>query len=380
MIESAGRSGRSSRRVGRGLKLVYGPFLMTTSSRIICPYCGSNEPVDQVCGTCGGLLDPASRAATAQDIGPWFLRVPQRPFFLGFTHARLHRMVRDGQLTANSIVRGPTTGGFWLPADRVPGLAQMLGCCHGCRSLVGSDDQACPRCGVPLGFEHQLSPTAVAVSDKDSGSALELIKHAQYRRIARLQNQVRLQAMALAVAAGVIFLGGVIYFTGIFTSDAIQSDPLAAADSESEAVSTDSNSAVTASESETLPAGSSPPTEVPDSMPEATNTSAELEADPVQDAASDGVAAIEDKLLEQLRDVTPAQGALITRIGELLGIAKSRDRSTLERTEAINDACSLIDDRLVDEQQELMRFRLIALRGEFERARKRLNVEAGMGR
>jgi len=115
-------------------------------------------------------------------------------------------------------------------------------------------------------------------------------------------------------------------------------------------------------------------------MPEATNTSAELEADPVQDAASDGVAAIEDKLLEQLRDVTPAQGALITRIGELLGIAKSRDRSTLERTEAINDACSLIDDRLVDEQQELMRFRLIALRGEFERARKRLNVEAGMGR
>ena len=195
-----------------------------------------------------------------------------------------------------------------------------------------------------------------------------------------MQNQVRLQAMALAVAAGVIFLGGVIYFTGIFTSDAIQSDPLAAADSESEAVSTDSNSAVTASESETLPAGSSPPTEVPDSMPEATNTSAELEADPVQDAASDGVAAIEDKLLEQLRDVTPAQGALITRIGELLGIAKSRDRSTLERTEAINDACSLIDDRLVDEQQELMRFRLIALRGEFERARKRLNVEAGMGR
>jgi hypothetical protein len=251
--------------------------------------------------------------------------------------------------------------------------------------MVGPDDQACSRCGIPLGFEHQLSSVSDASGDENAASALELIKHAQYRKIARLQNQIRIQAMALAVAAGVIFLGGVIYFTGILTSDATPSNPPAATTPETAAVSTDSDSTVTASESEseseseTRPAESSPPPEVPDSMAQATNASTGLEADQVQDPASDGVAAIEDKLLEQLRDVTPAQGALITRIGELLGTANSRDLSAFERTEAINDACRLIDDRLVDEQEELMRFRLIALRGEFERARKRLNVEAEMG-
>jgi RNA polymerase subunit RPABC4/transcription elongation factor Spt4 len=356
---------------------------MTTSSRIICPYCGSNEPLERVCGSCGGLLDLASRAATAQDIGPWFLRAPQRPFFPGFTHSRLHRMVRDGQLKSDSIVRGPTTGGFWMPADRVPGLAQMLGCCHGCQSMVGPDDQACPRCGVPLGFEHQISAPVVAADHQDASAALELIKHAQYRRISRLQNQIRFQAIALAIAAGVIFLGGVIYFSGILEPDPLKQEVL---------VAVDPKPVLTASDPEenpvsTNPAVSTPPAPVEsvalnaamDSTPEASTSSPELEPDPVPEIPPDGVAAIEDKLFKQPRDVTPEQSALITRIGELLGIAKSRDRSAFERNEAIDDACRLIDDHLVDEQDELMQFRLIALRGEFDRARKRLDVEAGMG-
>ena len=355
---------------------------MTSSSRIICPYCGSNERLDRVCASCGGLLDLASRAATAQDIGPWFLRDPARPFFPGFTQLRLHRMVRDGQLKANSIVRGPTTGGFWLPADRVPGLAQMLGRCHGCQGLVGSDDQACPRCGVPLGFEHQIPLSPVQADDQEAASALELIKHAQYRRISRLQNQVRLQAISLAIAAGVIFLGIVVFLTGMLTPSSNGPEEPASAESLPARVEADPPPRPVAESEMSDPEIGGTNTSIETSLEvpnEAPASTAAVESPEMPEAAPNDVAAIEEKLLEQLRDVTPEQGALINRIGELLGVAKSRSRSELERSDAIDEAFRLIDDRLVTEQEDLMRFRLIALRGEFERVRKRLDLESTMG-
>ena len=343
------------RSVRTSADLVYGHVSMTTSTRIICPYCGSNERLQRVCASCGGLLDLASRAATAKDIGPWFLRDPDRPFFPGFTHSRLHRMVRDGQLRADSIVRGPTTDGFWLPADRVPGLAQMLGRCHGCQGLVGSDDQACPRCGVPLGFEHQLPLSPLQAEDQDAASALELIKHAQYRQISRLQNQVRLQAIALAIAAGVLFLGVVVFLTGILTPASPASDdgedPVAVESAPVE-VEVDAPQPIEEAVS-TEPAfeDSTPPSPPP---VEAAAESPAVEVAEAPKSESDGVAAIEEKLLEQLRDVTPEQGALINRIGELLGVAKSRSRSELERSDAIREAFRIIDDQLVNEQEDLM--------------------------
>lgn len=357
---------------------------MPTSSHIICPYCGAEQPTSRACRACGGLLDPASRAATARDIGPWFLRDESRPFFPGCTGERLQRMIRDGQLTPDAIVRGPTTGGFWLPARRVPGLSRLLGLCHGCGAMVGEADEACARCGIGLGFEAPVDAPAASAEPGPPDSALELIKHAQYRQISRLQSQLRLQSIALAVCLGLLFLGGVVWVSGLLetptavpedtaaatapdrfppepTTEAEPSEPVVEA---AEPVRPDAMEAP-ASPSPTEPAAPGNGSESSDVTPE---KAPERPVDPAEE--------VRQQILDQFRDVTPGQASLLTRLGTLFDSASDRSTPLEIRREAVDEGCRLIDERVGEESDDLMRFRLIALREEFEQVRRRIEFDA----
>lgn len=124
---------------------------MPKTKIVICPYCGQAQAQAERCRSCGGLFEPLSRQATHNAMGPWFLRDPGKPFHPGCSYETMVRMIDRGQITKNSIIRGPTTKQFWTVARRVPGMAHLLGYCHNCDASVDPVDHGCHVCGVPFG-------------------------------------------------------------------------------------------------------------------------------------------------------------------------------------------------------------------------------------
>lgn len=122
--------------------------------RSVCPYCGAEREAGGArCDGCGGMPDPLSRQATQNEMGPWFVRDERSPFLPGCSMRTLRRWVRTGRLRPESVLRGPSTGQFWLPALRVPGVARLFGRCHSCELGVGADDSVCGGCGATLDVE-----------------------------------------------------------------------------------------------------------------------------------------------------------------------------------------------------------------------------------
>jgi len=116
----------------------------------VCPFCGSTTPDQPRCAHCAGPLDPLSRQATQNAMGPWFIRDEQHPFRPGCSYETILAMVARGKITSDTILRGPSTSQFWYPAKRVPGVAHRLaggGVCHSCQHPVTTESE-CPRCGA----------------------------------------------------------------------------------------------------------------------------------------------------------------------------------------------------------------------------------------
>ncbi|MEE8154711.1 MAG: hypothetical protein V3T53_07085 [Phycisphaerales bacterium] len=118
---------------------------------LICPYCGQTQSEVERCRSCGGLLEPLSRQATHNAMGPWFVRDPDRPHQPGCSYETLVQLVEREQIAKHTIIRGPTTRQFWTIAKRVPGVAHLLGYCHNCAASVDRADHGCHACGVPFG-------------------------------------------------------------------------------------------------------------------------------------------------------------------------------------------------------------------------------------
>ena len=118
---------------------------------LICPYCGETQPQADRCRSCAGILEPLSRQATHNAMGPWFVRDPDRPHQPGCSYETLVRLVERGQVGKYTIIRGPTTKQFWTIAKRVPGVAHLLTYCHNCDASVDPGDHGCHACGVPFG-------------------------------------------------------------------------------------------------------------------------------------------------------------------------------------------------------------------------------------
>ncbi len=112
----------------------------------LCAYCGSLSRDSARCEQCKGLLDPLSRQATQNAMGPWRLRDERSPFNPGFSFETLLQMVAKGKITPSSVIAGPSTRQFWALASRTPGVANLFGRCHNCRGEVPRDARACPAC------------------------------------------------------------------------------------------------------------------------------------------------------------------------------------------------------------------------------------------
>lgn len=111
----------------------------------ICPYCGGPTPDQPRCAQCSGLLDPLSRQATQNAMGPWFIRDDQQPHRPGCSYETIVALITRGRVTLDSVLRGPTTAQFWYPAKRIPGIANKLGVCHACQSKINTEP-TCPTC------------------------------------------------------------------------------------------------------------------------------------------------------------------------------------------------------------------------------------------
>jgi hypothetical protein len=124
---------------------------MTKSKVVICPYCGETQPSGDRCRACAGLFEPLSRQATHNQMGPWFIRDPQRPFQPGASYETLVKMIERGVVTKYTVLRGPTTRQYWTVARHTPGVAHLLGYCHQCDTTVNPRDLGCSSCGAPFG-------------------------------------------------------------------------------------------------------------------------------------------------------------------------------------------------------------------------------------
>ncbi len=76
---------------------------------LICPYCGQTQPQVERCRSCGGLLEPLSRQATHNAMGPWFVRDPDRPHQPGCSYETLVSLVEREQIAKHTILRGSIT-------------------------------------------------------------------------------------------------------------------------------------------------------------------------------------------------------------------------------------------------------------------------------
>ncbi|MEM7629822.1 MAG: hypothetical protein AAF356_10425 [Planctomycetota bacterium] len=118
---------------------------------VLCPYCGQISMSTDRCPACAGRYDPLSRQATQNSMGPWFIRDEANPMRPGCSYETIRRLVERRSVTAETILRGPSTRQFWTLAKRVPGVAHVLGVCHNCQAPAAPTDYACRSCGA--GFE-----------------------------------------------------------------------------------------------------------------------------------------------------------------------------------------------------------------------------------
>ncbi len=114
---------------------------------VLCPYCGHLQASGaERCEKCQGLFEPLSRMATQIAMGPWFIRDENMPYAPGCSYQIIKRKAQLGKLTAQSIIRGPSTHQFWMHADQVPGIANLIGICHDCGNQVNPNERICPSC------------------------------------------------------------------------------------------------------------------------------------------------------------------------------------------------------------------------------------------
>lgn len=122
----------------------------------ICPYCGTRNPLPETlpagqpprCTDCGGVLDDLSMTATQIAMGPWFFRLPNKPYGPGCDITILRKLITAGRIKPDAPVRGPSSHQLWQRVKQIPGIAHLAGLCHSCGSNVKPDGKFCPDCGT----------------------------------------------------------------------------------------------------------------------------------------------------------------------------------------------------------------------------------------
>jgi hypothetical protein len=113
----------------------------------LCPFCGAfNSGVGKPCVHCALEDSTATRSATSQRTGPWFVLQSRNPLATGMTFDTLQSLIRREIVTPRSVVRGPTTGQLWRLASKVRGISREFGQCFACGQDIAVDATECPNC------------------------------------------------------------------------------------------------------------------------------------------------------------------------------------------------------------------------------------------
>jgi hypothetical protein len=119
----------------------------TLTGRHVCPYCGNqNAGGPEPCPRCTMEDTPATRQATKARIGPWYVLQSRNPAAPGMRYATLLALINKGQITARSIIRGPSTHQLWRFAAHVRGVSREFGLCYSCGANVDRTTPLCPNC------------------------------------------------------------------------------------------------------------------------------------------------------------------------------------------------------------------------------------------
>jgi len=140
------RAGGTRQNVMEEARVIAGDPPSPKLRSLICPFCGAVTPDTGRCKSCSARFDPLSRQATQNQMGPWTIRDEQSPFRPGCTYETLLRLIDQGVVRLDSVIRGPTTRQFWTLARHTPSVAHRLGVCHNCQTEVDRDSFMCPSC------------------------------------------------------------------------------------------------------------------------------------------------------------------------------------------------------------------------------------------
>ena len=120
-----------------------------STDRQVCPYCGLVRARSEAVGACPRCTiedSPQTRQATKARIGPWYVLQTRNPAAPGMKWSTLLALVKKGQVTPRSIVRGPTTHQLWRLAAQVKGLSREFGLCYSCGLEITRTTNQCPHC------------------------------------------------------------------------------------------------------------------------------------------------------------------------------------------------------------------------------------------
>jgi hypothetical protein len=113
----------------------------------VCPFCGAiAEKCDGPCPRCKMENSAVTRQATRARIGPWYVMQSRNPSAPGMKFNTLLALIRKGQITPRSVIRGPTTFQLWRFAARVKGISREFGLCYSCGAELQRTSTFCPRC------------------------------------------------------------------------------------------------------------------------------------------------------------------------------------------------------------------------------------------
>lgn len=136
-----------SPRAGGGVFASGDPLAPVPADRHVCPYCGLTGPrPDGPCARCMVEDSPQTRQATKARIGPWYVLQARNPAAPGMKWSTLIALVKKGQVTPRSVVRGPTTHQLWRLASQVKGLSREFGLCYSCGLEIARTTNQCPHC------------------------------------------------------------------------------------------------------------------------------------------------------------------------------------------------------------------------------------------
>jgi hypothetical protein len=131
----------------------------------VCPFCGAiAEKNDGPCPRCKMENSAVTRQATRARIGPWYAMQSRNPSAPGMKFNTLLALIRKGQITPRSVIRGPTTFQLWRFAARVKGISREFGLCYSCGAELQRTSTFCPRCSR----SQELPPNPDVLLETDS--------------------------------------------------------------------------------------------------------------------------------------------------------------------------------------------------------------------